>query len=239
MLKMHKQWTAVCDFDGTISTQDVTDLLLERFADPVWQAIEADWKNNIIDSRECLSRQVDLVSASLPEIEELADTVKIDPYFKDFVAFCRQLNIRVVVVSDGLDLLIKRVLSNHGLSDLPVFANSLTRVDERSYRLEMPYSAAGCHAGSAVCKCAVMRQLVPADSNNYFFFVGDGQSDYCAAKRQADAVAAKSSLLEYLKNSGRTYVSYETFKEVREFLNQIALDVHPVLKKQLELELYG
>ena len=31
------QWTIVCDFDGTVSVGDVTDVLLERFGAPGWE----------------------------------------------------------------------------------------------------------------------------------------------------------------------------------------------------------
>ena len=31
------------DFDGTISLEDTTDVILERFADPEWRKVEAEW----------------------------------------------------------------------------------------------------------------------------------------------------------------------------------------------------
>ena len=33
----------ICDFDGTITLKDSTDLLLKRFADPAWLDIEKEW----------------------------------------------------------------------------------------------------------------------------------------------------------------------------------------------------
>ena len=33
----------VVDFDGTISTRDTIDQLLEKFADPSWEDLEKDW----------------------------------------------------------------------------------------------------------------------------------------------------------------------------------------------------
>ena len=48
----------VCDFDGTIALEDVTDSLLDRFADPAWKHIEAQWLAGIFGSRECMARQV-------------------------------------------------------------------------------------------------------------------------------------------------------------------------------------
>jgi 2-hydroxy-3-keto-5-methylthiopentenyl-1-phosphate phosphatase len=40
------------DFDGTISLEDTTDVILERFADPEWRKVEAEWLAGIIGSRE-------------------------------------------------------------------------------------------------------------------------------------------------------------------------------------------
>ncbi len=36
-------WIILCDFDGTISLEDTTDVLLERFGMSGWQALEQDW----------------------------------------------------------------------------------------------------------------------------------------------------------------------------------------------------
>jgi 2-hydroxy-3-keto-5-methylthiopentenyl-1-phosphate phosphatase len=41
------------DFDGTISLEDTTDVILERFADPEWRKVESEWLAGIIGSREC------------------------------------------------------------------------------------------------------------------------------------------------------------------------------------------
>ena len=45
------QWLAVCDFDGTLVNDDITDLILENFADNSWKNIENDWINNKISAK--------------------------------------------------------------------------------------------------------------------------------------------------------------------------------------------
>jgi len=75
-------WNILCDFDGTIATEDVTDSLLTRFADPAWQTIEAEWKAGRIGSRECMTRQVALIRATREDIDRLLDTIEIDPDFE-------------------------------------------------------------------------------------------------------------------------------------------------------------
>src|SRR5215470_5000336 len=107
--------SVLIDFDGTIALEDTTDLILERFADPLWRQVEADWVAGRIGSRECLSRQIDLVRASPAELDRLADEVEVDPEFAEFVAAGRALGLRMVIGSDGFDRIIARVLSRVGI----------------------------------------------------------------------------------------------------------------------------
>src|SRR5437016_10840093 len=91
------------DFDGTIAVEDVTDVILDRFADPSWRDIEAEWLSGRIGSRECMARQVDLIRARPSAIDALVREIKVDPHFAEFVALCHRHGIAVMVVSDGLD----------------------------------------------------------------------------------------------------------------------------------------
>ena len=59
------------DFDGTISLEDTTDVVLERFADPSWQKVEAEWLAGHIGSRECMKRQVELMRATPEELDHV------------------------------------------------------------------------------------------------------------------------------------------------------------------------
>ena len=75
------------DFDGTVTLGDVTQLVLERFADPKWLEVEAEWVAGRIGSRECLARQAALLSASPGEIDALLDAVKsVRAALEDFYA---------------------------------------------------------------------------------------------------------------------------------------------------------
>src|SRR6185369_8213968 len=62
-------WTILCDFDGTVSVEDITDSLLERFARPGWQKIEQAWRRGEIGSHDCMAEQVALLDASREEID--------------------------------------------------------------------------------------------------------------------------------------------------------------------------
>lgn len=210
-----RPWTVVCDFDGTISSVDGTDLILEKLAHPSWLSVEADWKDGLIGSRDCLSQQVALLDATTEQICKLADKISIDPYFKGFVAYCKTVGARVVIVSDGLDLVIGRILAREGLSHLPVFSNAIVAAGPKKHRMLSPFADADCCTGAGTCKCAVISDLRDATDDGPVLFVGDGRSDFCAAARSADAVAAKSSLLTHLLAINRPCIEYSTFNDVK------------------------
>jgi 2-hydroxy-3-keto-5-methylthiopentenyl-1-phosphate phosphatase len=228
-----KPWTVVCDFDGTISTVDGTDVILEKFAHPSWLAVEADWKDGLIGSRECLGQQVALLDATSDQICALADTIQIDPHFKEFAAYCAYAGARLVVVSDGLDLVIERILAREGLAHLPLFSNAITSAGARRHKMVSPFADADCCTGAGTCKCAVISDLRDATGNGPVLFVGDGRSDFCAAARSADMVAAKSSLLKHLRSINRPCIEFGTFKDVKVLLaDLLARNRRPVNAKE-------
>lgn len=222
MQSYRNRWIVVCDFDGTISTVDATDRILEVYADPEWLRIEQEWKDGSIGSRECLGRQVALLRADLTQIEALADTVAIDPHFNSFADFCARERIELVIVSDGLDRVIARILGRHGLGHLPVYANALLATEGGAHRMLSPHQNSDCCAGAGTCKCAVVSDLEgDGASEPLILFVGDGQSDFCAAARMADAVAAKPKLLAHLRGIGRPCFPFEDFADVRRLLAEL------------------
>jgi len=207
-------WTILCDFDGTIALDDVTDALLTRFAHPEWEAIETRWRAGEIGSRECMSRQVALLDASLDEVDALLDTLPIDPAFPAFVADARRRGMAVQVVSDGLDHAIHRMLARHGLDDLPVRANRLMHDGARGWQLLSPHASAVCPAASGTCKCAIARQ------HGRVLMIGDGQSDFCVAA-QADFVFAKHKLLTHCRQAGIGHRAMVDFNDARALLEEL------------------
>jgi 2,3-diketo-5-methylthio-1-phosphopentane phosphatase len=195
------------DFDGTIATEDTTDLLLERFALPEWQEIEADWKAGRIGSRECMLRQIDLVRATPEQIETFILGLTIDPDFPRFVRLCREHGHEVTVVSDGLDRTVGSVLSRFGI-ELPLRANKLEWIGADRWRLSFPHARSDCRSLSGNCKC----QFTEGAAGLARIVVGDGRSDFCVAGR-ADLVLSKASLTKHCRDNGIPHVAFSGFAE--------------------------
>lgn len=209
-----RHWTILCDFDGTIADDDVTDVLLTRLAAPEWERIEADWQLGLIGSRECMTRQVALIDASRQTVDALLDTLTIDPDFPAFVFEARQQGMSVKVVSDGLDYAINRILARHGLSDLPVFANHVVHDGARGWSMSSPHAVVGCAAASGTCKCDIARRHFNT------LLVGDGRSDFCVAGT-ADYVFAKHHLIGHCRWLGIPHQPITDFHQARSLLDRL------------------
>lgn len=199
-------FSVLVDFDGTVALEDTTDLMLERFADPLWHTVEDDWVAGRIGSRECLSRQIDMVRASAADLDRLADEVAIDPAFAEFAAVGDKLGWHLVIGSDGFDRIISRVLTRIGVK-IPVASNRLVPLGEDRWRAEFPHFLGSCRSQSGNCKCA-LRDGTP----NPMILIGDGRSDFCPAAH-ATLVLAKKSLAIFCKESRIDHITIDGFAD--------------------------
>ena len=201
----------ICDFDGTITRRDTTDLVLETLADPAWRAFEDDWLAGRITAAACMRAQIALIGGDGAALDALLDTVELDPGFPNFIAWCERRALPVSIISDGVDRFIQRILARHGLAHLPVVANRLAG-EPGDWRLEQPWTRPGCAAGSGVCKCSAAG-AGSKDTGVTTVFIGDGRSDFCLSSR-VDLLFAKSALADYAAARGQPFLPFDTFHDV-------------------------
>jgi len=218
------------DFDGTVTTQDAVDLVLERFASEDWKPVEKEWAKGKIGSRECLTRQMALVSATRGQILDLAGAIAVDSGFVPFLKTLKALSIPAVIVSDGFQVIIQAVLQKALreepaiLKNLPVYSNRLSWVSERKVRPFFLSAASACAHGCANCKVRVIEKI--GSEKEKTIFIGDGLSDRFAAAA-SDLVFAKKSLLQFCQEKNIPYKSYENFREIKDWvLGQTAARLH-------------
>ena len=205
-------WSVLCDFDGTIAQEDVTDSLLMRFGRPGWDVLEVDWREGRIGSRECMAGQIALLDCSRDELDEHVAGMSIDPDFGRFVAAVHRAGVTLTVVSDGLDHAIRSMLHRHGLDGLPIVAGRLVQVGPRRWALEFPFSSAACASGT--CKCARAR-TPPVAAGTRVLMVGDGASDFCVAGR-ADLTFARKRLLDHCLDHDLAHRAVANFRQALE-----------------------
>ncbi len=102
------------DFDGTISSSDAVDVILETYADLRWLVFEEEWRAGRMGSRDCLRAQMALVRATHDELNTLLDQIAVDEGLARLLEMCAAHDVPVHIVSDGFDYCIRRILSHAG-----------------------------------------------------------------------------------------------------------------------------
>lgn len=204
----------LCDFDGTVCTVDMGNEVLKRFTGDGWEEIDRAYCADEIGSRVAYTRVSSIFKGTKSQILDFVRThEKMDPYFRDFYFFCKDLMIDLKIVSDGLDLYIDAVLRKYGLEEIECFSNVALFRDDNLF-IEFPQMNETCER-CGTCKSNILKKF--RRGYKHIIYVGDGYSDVCPTK-DADLVFAKGVLYEKCIKDGRTCVYYENFKDVQDYV---------------------
>ncbi len=206
-----------CDFDGTITKQDVIDLLLEKLADPEWLNIESRWIEGEISSRECLSQQIPLIKGGYNKVENLLKEVEVDSTFKPFSNWCFEKGIPLYIASEGLNEAINCLFFRESIKVTSIWSNKLEINKSGDFSIKFPYPSKSNSCKLGLCKCDVMESISTTELK---VVIGDGLNDTCWAQK-ADLVFAKSKLLNYCESKKIPFQSFQSFKDIMNILNEI------------------
>jgi 2-hydroxy-3-keto-5-methylthiopentenyl-1-phosphate phosphatase len=198
------------DWDGTITLVDTGVHLLDRLAPASWRDIEAEYKSGAIGSRECLSRQWELLPKDEQLLREVAGEVPLDESFLSLADGLRSEGAEVTVVSDGYGFYAEKACRDAGLALLTNTVDFTTGV------LDFPHLDACCACSSCgTCKQAPIRDA--ARRGQTTIFVGDGMSDRKAALL-ADVLFAKANLADWCDDVGQPFRRFSNLADVQRSL---------------------
>jgi len=202
-----------CDFDGTVTTEDVSFMLLDAFANGDWRVLDAEYGAGKITVGQFNERAFALVRAGKKEmLDYLKGKVVIRRGFKSFVQLCRKKGFRLVIVSNGLDFYIRQILTDIGLENLEFYA-SKTRF--HANRLKVRYVGPDGQDVDAEFKDKYVSHFI--GEGYKVVYIGNGTSDLSAAKA-AQHVFATESLLKHCRRTGLTCVPFTSFHEISEVI---------------------
>ena len=103
----------VCDFDGTITSNDSTDEILKKFSLLDWRKIGSDYDHGKISHFEMNRRFAKSIVINRKLMSNfIKTTIKLRKGFKSFFQRCIDTNTRLVIVSGGWDVYIKVILKD-------------------------------------------------------------------------------------------------------------------------------
>jgi 2-hydroxy-3-keto-5-methylthiopentenyl-1-phosphate phosphatase len=205
----------VCDFDGTVCRVDMGNAFLQRFAKG-WEEVDRSYSAGEVGSRVAYQRIAPFFRANRSQVLDFVlRRERLDPFFPEFLNFCRGRKIDLKIVSDGLDVYIEAILRKYGL-DVEFYSNRLLFRGNGRIDFDFPLASEEC-GRCGTCKRSLLDRFRPGYDR--IIYVGDGYSDVCPA-RAADQVFAKPILYEKCEKNGTPCLSYEDFGDIRRCLEK-------------------
>jgi 2-hydroxy-3-keto-5-methylthiopentenyl-1-phosphate phosphatase len=113
------------DFDGTVTEEDVSFLLLDTFVGSSWRRYFDEYSSGKISVGAFSKKVFGMMIADKKTMTNFVlnnPRVKVRPGFKEFVDYCKNSGIEVVIVSNGLTFYIEAMLEKLGIDGLDVHA---------------------------------------------------------------------------------------------------------------------
>ena len=204
-------YAVLCDFDGTITEEDTTVTVFNKFIKGDWKTFNEQLDRGEITLEQCIREQFSMIKAPRSAILNEAELdIPFRSGFEELVHFCNDSRVPVEIVSAGLDFVINHLLEVRGLEGKAKVCAARTRFTGDGIEID----PVELHDGESV---DFKRDLVEyyKDKKYFVFFIGDGMSDK-GAVRGADYVFAikGSRLAEFCRNEGIEHQEIGDFKEV-------------------------
>ncbi len=198
-----------CDFDGTITEEDVSFALLDTFADGNWRERLKDYQSGKISVGRFNTEAFAMVKASRDTLIKTARSqVRIRAGFPEFLDYCRQKGLRLTIVSNGLDFYIEEILRNIGAGDIKVAA---ARTRFRPEGLDVQYIGPDGSRLEEDFKGAWADSFL--GEGYRILYVGNGTSDLSPARR-CHHIFATGSLLAHCQRLNLNCTPFTDFKEI-------------------------
>ena len=204
------------DFDGTITQHDVGNAFFQTFAGPRCQALIEEYRHGRMSATDCFRQEAEAVGmVNKTDADLFFRSQPIDNGFRDFVRYCEDHEIDLLVVSDGLDYYIREIFEANGIRGVRFLANHAQFVPADGnglcrLNLQFPFTDAECTR----CACCKRNAMVTRSADeDIIVYVGEGYSDTCPAQ-YADIVFAKAQLQAFCQNVNVSYYPYVDFHDI-------------------------
>lgn len=182
----------LCDFDGTITEQDVTNLIWDKYIRPDWRdVLLPPYRAGAISPPELMAQGYAPISASAEELLAFArPQVNLRAGFGDLTALCSKNGWLFRVVSQGLDWYLRAFLPSD------VAFHGLCAELRGTWKVFLPPDTQ-LQPGEDY-KVWVMNRLRGQYPGNPAVFIGDGRNDLEIARYADRVFAVAGSTLEKL-----------------------------------------
>jgi 2-hydroxy-3-keto-5-methylthiopentenyl-1-phosphate phosphatase len=199
----------LCDFDNTITSCDVTNLIWDKRLGPGWrEELLPPYYAGTTSHFELMAGAYKRITASEADLlKDIEGKVELRPGFLDLLDFCAARAWPFVVVSGGLDFYVRAILP----PGLRVLSYSARFGDG----CEVRYPEGLTPAPGEDFKLHVIRILRAEHPGDPIAFAGDGKNDFPAAEEAEMVFALAGSRLEEMcESAGVPFRAFTDFFDV-------------------------
>ncbi|ESZ92731.1 hypothetical protein SBOR_6896 [Sclerotinia borealis F-4128] len=218
-MKTSPKYIFFTDFDGTITTRDSNDFMTDNlgFGEELRKQGNKDVLDDTKTFRDSFQTMMDSIKTPYSKcIETLIQNIKLDPGFKEFFEWARENNIPVVILSGGMEPIIRallvHLLGEKEAAEIQIVSNQVevregfkSLDDEGGWNIvyhderyihdpnkDIGHRANDFNSHFGHDKSLEIRPYaeLPDDQRPTMFYAGDGVSDLSAAK-ETDLLFAK------------------------------------------------
>ncbi|KAK0613666.1 phosphoserine phosphatase [Immersiella caudata] len=222
------------DFDGTVTHEDVPDLLVATYGYGLEKLRESNQAalNGRMTYREACQEQLESIRLGFNKcIDKALILVQLDPGFLAFYEWAGSVGVPIVVLSGGLtpmiEAMLKHMLGHEALDRIKVVANDVAvrdgfgSVDEDGGAWRVVFrddSVYGNDKGRAIVSYASHFEGINTCNNSkrpISLFAGDGVSDLSAAGK-TDLLFAKrgEDLVQYCKQKQLPFIEFTNWENI-------------------------
>lgn len=199
------------DFDGTITEEDVSFLLLDTYVGSKWREMLKEYTEGRISVGAFNKRVFGMMKADRPTMLDLvlnSDRVQIRPGFRELIDHCSRQDYKIVIVSNGLTFYIEAILASLGVDGTEVHAaENEFSPDGMKVRYVGP-DGIELEAGYKEAYTALLK-----NQGYGVVYIGNGISDIFPS-RLAIKVFATGDLLDKCREEKLECTSYNDFYDV-------------------------
>jgi 2-hydroxy-3-keto-5-methylthiopentenyl-1-phosphate phosphatase len=203
----------VVDFDGTITTKDISSELAAYFGGSGFMEVENRYEAGEIQIKEWLR----LIAGFMPGDMDLLITkafewAAIRPGFERFLEQAGEDNCPVIIASDGFGFYIEPILEKYGLLDrVSRICRNQTAVDQDgTLYVKNPHA----HPICTVCgNCKAAHVVGLKDEGRPVIYIGDGSNDRFGAS-WSDQIFSRDRLTEICREKNFSYSPWTDFYDI-------------------------
>jgi 2-hydroxy-3-keto-5-methylthiopentenyl-1-phosphate phosphatase len=202
------------DFDGTITEEDVSFLLLDTYVGSAWREHLEEYTSGRIPVGAFNKRVFGMMKADRQTMTDIVLTsprVKVRPGFRELIEYCVEKGFKIVIVSNGLRFYIEAILESLGVRNVNGLEIYAARNDFYPGGVKVAYIGPDGTELEAGFKEAYTGMLVKQGYR--VIYLGNGDSDIYPS-RLAKHVFATDQLLKRCRAENLDCFPFNDFFEV-------------------------